>query len=194
MAKYVKELPGVQQEKKEKIWQIAHNPCGRPRHFKKPIELWKKALEYFQWVDDNPWQIKSASNSLSSMSNEDEEGDKRNAIRQDVRVMQRAYTLYGFCAFAGIYKWGDFKRNYSTEESKNTGFLEVIYAIEHIVKSQQVDGALLHQFDSNLVARLNGIADVSKTEVTGADGTPLILPKLSDDDLEKIKALNERLR
>lgn len=167
------------------FWEVAPNPLGgRPRKVKSPRWLWNKFLEYCKWVDDNPWQDKNASNSIS------ETGDsKSNSMHQNVKVTQRAYTLYGFCSYSGIYKWGDFKSNYAGIE----GFLEVINAIESIVVSQQLDGALLRKFDSNLVARLNGIADKTINEVTGKDGRDFALPKLSDDDLKKIMEINESL-
>lgn len=182
------------------IWEKVPNPCGRPRLYKSPKKLWDKALEYFRWVDNNPWQLKSATNSLTSDSgkkkkSEEADENKKNAVRQDVRVLSRAYTLYGFCAFAGIYKWGDFKRNYTIDKEKNAGFLEVINAIELVITSQQIDGAMLHQFDSNLVARLNNISDTTKTELTGKDGEPIAmtLPKLTNEDIDKIRKLNDRL-
>jgi hypothetical protein len=167
---------------KDKIWQVAHNPCGRPRKFKSPDALWKRFLEYCKWVDDNPWQNKAASNGII------DDGDgKRNSINQNVKVMQRPYTLYGFCAFAGVPKWADFKSSYIDKD----GFSEVISSIENVILTQQIDGAMLRQYDSNLVARLNGIADKQINEVTGKDGSDFFkLPKLTKEDLEELAKLN----
>lgn len=159
------------------IWKVMRNPCnGRPPRFQKPEELWNEFTAYCQWIDDNPWQNKQASNSM----NENDFG-KNNSMRQGVNVKQRAYTLYGFCAYAGTYKWADFKRSYI----KKKGFSEVISAIETCVLSQQVDGALLHQFDSNLVARINGLADRQVTEIQDLE-----LPKLTESDIEELKRIN----
>ena len=170
-------------EPRDKLWQVVKCPVGgRPRSFNKPHELWDKALEYFKWVDENPWQRKNA-----SQSNAQSKNSASNHINQNVQLLPRAYTLYGLCAFVGICKWADFKRNYIERD----GFLEVIDAIENIVTAQQVDGAMIHQFDSNLVARLNCIADTTKTEITGKDGEPIItLPKLSAIDIEELKKMN----
>ena len=175
----------------DKLWKVMPNPCGRPRLYKSPAKLWEKALEYFQWVDDNPWQIKQGVSSITSRKGKGEEDKEKsdNSMRQSVQVLQKPYTLFGFQAFAGIYKWADFKKNYAEQP----GFLEVIYAIEEAIRSQQITGAMLHQFDSNLTARINNIADNTKTELTGKDGEPLALPKLSDDDLKKIAEINAQL-
>ena len=167
-----------------KLHKIMKCP-GRPRRFKAPEELWESFCDYCDWVDDNPWQKKSAANRLL----ENAKGEKSNSIGQNVAVFQRAYKLYEFCAFAGIPKWADFKTSYLPVD----GFSEVICAIENVVVSQQLDGALLHQFDSNLVARINGIADKQISEVSGPNGGALPLPKLTDKDFERLREINESI-
>lgn len=159
------------------------NPAGRPPRFKKASELWDKFVQYCDFVDANPWQVKTASNALDSR------GEKQNGnyLRQNVEVRQRAYTLYGFCAYAGIhYKWGIFRKNYCEKE----GFAQVMDQIENVVLAYQVDGALIHQFDSGLVARLNGFADKQQMELTGKDGEDFKWPKLTIDDIETLKKQN----
>lgn len=162
--------------------EIMKSPVGRHHKIVDAEELWSKFKDYCKYVDDNPWQIKSASNSLN-----DGGKDKKNSIRQDVNVRQRAYTLYGFCAYAGIFsKWADFKRTNIDRE----GFKDVIFAIENVVCAQQVDGAMINQFDSNLVARLNGLADKQVNEITGKDGERFEFPILTIEDIEQIKRIN----
>lgn len=162
--------------------EVMRSPVGRPHKIADAEELWNKFTEYCKYVDDNPWQIKSASNSLN-----DGGKDKKNSIRQDVNVRQRAYTLYGFCAYAGIFsKWADFKRTNIDRE----GFKDVIHAIENAICAQQIDGAMINQFDGNLVARLNGIADKQINEITGKDGERFEFPKLTIEDIEQIKEIN----
>ena len=162
------------------------SPAGRPSRFKRPEELWEKFVEYCDWVDANPWQVKTASNALDSRG----EKEANNFLRQNVEVKQRAYTLYGFCAFAGInYKWGIFRANYAEKR----GFKHVIDQIENVVCAQQIDGAMIRQFDMNLVARLNGIADKQQVELTGKDGEDFKWPKLTMGDIEFLKKINNIL-
>lgn len=166
---------------------IVHNmpsPVGRHPRFKNPGELWDKFVEYCDWVDGNPWQIKSGSSAIDDRGKE----EKSNFLRQEVRPMQRAYTLYGFCAYAGIhYKWADFRKNYV----KKLGFEQVILQIENVVCAQQLDGAMINQFNGSLVARLNGLADKTIQEIVGRDGEEFKWPKLTIDDIEVLKQLND---
>jgi len=167
-------------------------PIGRPLRFKNAEEIWDKFVEYCDYIDNNPWQLKSASNSIDSTSSDKDKVKvndvKRNGMRQDVRVFKRAYTLYGFCAFAGIcYKWAVFKANYSR---KGENFKNVIEQIENVVCAQQVDGAMINQFNGSLVARLNGIADTTIQEIVGKDGEEFKWPKLTLEDIETLKKAN----
>lgn len=161
---------------------VVKAPVGRPHKIATPEELWEKFVAYCKHIDENPWQIKSASNSLN-----DGGKDKKNYMRQEVNVRQRAYSLYGFCAFAGIFsKWGDFKRTNIDRE----GFRDVLLAIENVVCAQQVDGAMINQFDTGLVSRLNGFADKQINEITGKDGEKFEFPKLTLQDIEEVKKIN----
>lgn len=160
------------------------NPVGRPPRFKNAGELWEKFVEYCHSVDNNPWQLKSGSSAIDDRGEE----AKSNYLRQEVKPVQRAYTLYGFCAFAGIhYKWADFYKNYKDKQ----GFKQVLDQIENVVCAQQVDGAMINQFNGSLVARLNGLADKTIQEIVGKDGEDFKWPKLTMDDIEALKAINE---
>ena len=159
------------------------NPVGRPPHFKNPAELWDKFKEYCHYIDDNPWQLKSGSSAIDDRGRE----EKSNFLRQEVKPVQRAYTLYGFCAFAGIhYKWADFRKNYVDKR----GFKPVIEQIENVVCAQQLDGAMINQFNGSLVARLNGLADKTIQEIVGKDGEDFKWPRLTLDDLDVLKQIN----
>lgn len=168
-------------QKQSFVHRIPH-PLGRPWKVKSANELWEKFVEYCDDIEQNPWQLKTGSNSIAGAN-----GASSNSMRQEVRVLQRAYTLHGFCAFSGIAaKWADFKQR----NINRRGFQDVIFQIENVICAQQLDGALIHQFDSSIVARLNGFADKQITEVTGKDGAEFKFPKLSQDDIDELKKIN----
>ena len=184
----------------KKIWELAPSPLGgRPRLFTSPLTLWRKFLAYCKWVDENPWEDKSGSNSLTTNTKA-----STNAMKQQVRMIQRAYTLYGFCTYSGIYKCSSFKQKYYGKETlcqdpkereKHEGFSTVIDAIEATIASQQIDGALLNVFNGNLVARLNGLAENVKSEVNGEVALDYSkLPKFSKEDLKELEEINARLK
>lgn len=160
------------------------NPVGRPPRFKNPEALWEKFVEYCHYTDSNPWQLKSGSQAMDANGEE----TKSNYLRQEVRPIQRAYTLYGFCAFAGIhYKWADFRKNYKEKQ----GFTQVLDQIENVILAQQVDGAMINQFNGSLVARLNGLADKTIQEIVGKDGEEFKFPKLTMDDIDILMRVNQ---
>lgn len=149
----------------KKIWECTKpNLGGRPRFFRSANDMYEKFIDYCKYVDDNPWVKSAVNKSQGNRNNQTSTQTNQSAV-----PLQRAYTLYGFLAFCGMgSKWADIKRTYNDDK-----FSEVISWIEHVVTSTQVEGALLHQFDSNLVARLNCIADHNKNEITGKNGSPL---------------------
>lgn len=167
----------------EKIWQVMPHPGRKPKYATSD-DLWAKFIDYCQWVDANPW-LKRAAGRRQVRSN----AQQGESTVQDMKEFQRPYTLAGFCAYAGLSNWTMYKKRHEDDE----GYLQVIAAIENVVLSQQLEGAFLHQFDSNLVARINGISDKMVQQITSSDGEPLKLPKLTDDDFETLRQLNDKL-
>ena len=75
----------------------------------------------------------------------------------------------------------------TTDEIELIGAIE---RIEHIVRSQQIEGAALGIFSPGLVARLNGIAD--KQDITSKGATVMkvtVRDSKTDEDLEVLKSL-----
>lgn len=140
------------------------NPLGKPPKFKTAKELWNKFLEYCAWVDANPIELPER----IGMSGTKQDVKHRSKNQATVK---RPYTLFGFLSWAGISNWTDFKRPDWRQKGE---YLRVIRAIENSIKSEQVDGAMVGLYNSNLTARLNNIAE--KSEVTGQDGEALFKP------------------
>lgn len=161
------------------------NPCGRPPRYKSAKKLWAKFTEYIEWADANPVQT---FNRLAASGDKLQQKSKSMAQMQ----VQRPYTLIGFITFAGIGNWVEFKQGkaHQTEE-----FSIVIRAIENTIQSQQIDGAMVGVYNSNLTARLNGIVEATKNEITGKNGEPLIpAQKMSEEEIKaEIRRINDSL-
>lgn len=126
---------------------------GRPPIYPDPKDLAKVADEYFQWCDDHPIET-------SSRKQTDNNGKaKAGGVNF---TTARAYTLDGFCLFARISDWAAFKK---AEAHRDSEYLGVIHAIEQTIRDQQVSGALAGVFQANIVARLNGLAEIRKEEI-----------------------------
>jgi hypothetical protein len=114
-----------------------------------------KFLDYVAWADANPIEV---FNRISG------KGDthKQKFREESKGNVQRPYTLIGFMAFAGISNWTEFK---GTQHAQKQDFFRVIRAIENTIQSQQIDGAMVGLYSSNLTARLNGIAEATEMAV-----------------------------
>lgn len=140
----------------QELWQIA-KPFGRPAKFKNATELWDAFIRYVEWSAANPMTINDAKSQRKSTLK-----DERSQYKQTV---ERPLSLGSFRLHAGIHRqWGDFRKDYM---KRSKAFCEVIYAIEETVREQQISNAAVGNYKENLVARLNGISDTVKQEVSG---------------------------
>lgn len=148
------------------FWRLAEHP-GRPKAYQ-PDELWEKALEYFEWTENNPWYKNEAVKG----------GDSVGTIIQV--PTSRPFTQTGFCVFAGI-SMTTFE-NYA----QNQEFVGVTTRIREIMYTQKFEGATVGAYNANIIARDLGLSDKSenKTEHSGNigfTGINIIKPDASPD-------------
>jgi hypothetical protein len=125
---------------------LARSKHGRDKIFESSDILWEAALEYFQWIVDNPlWEDKPVHYQGVMINNQ-------------VSKM-RAMTMEGLCLFLDIstQTWYDYK------ERKD--FIEIISKIENVIKSQKFAGAAADLLNANIIARDLGLKDASTSEV-----------------------------
>jgi hypothetical protein len=131
---------------------------GRPKAFLDPSHFWKTAVEYFKSVDGAPWLRK------------DYKG--KDAVEVDIPT-QSPYLWAGFddfclekgiCSSAKDYRTAS--RNEDYREGMYRDFAEVVRAVDEIMKGQKISGAIVGAFNANIVARLEGLADKTESEVT----------------------------
>ena len=141
--------------KKEPIYKRVK--IGRPAKFPKAEDLWREALAYFDWCDDNPIMTNNKRKKSRSETSESQ------SMEQE--PVSRPYTLDGLCLWCNILTpWATFKRD-CTRRSDAEDFAIVINACEQCVRDQQVTGAIIGLYSERLTARLNGITDKQELEV-----------------------------
>lgn len=125
------------------FWRFVKDP-GRKPHFTDPEEMWAKALEYFQYCEDNPEEV--------------EELHPKNGTQI---IRKRQPFLKSDCAlFLGFAKWETLK-DYSQKEA----FSEIVTRIEQVIYGQKLRGAAIGIYNSNIIARDLGLKDVSDVNV-----------------------------
>lgn len=132
------------------FWKLVGKAWESEKTFKSPQELWERACEYFQWIDDNPWQKIDAAKA----------GDR---FGEHVIIpTARPYTISGLCLYLGISE--DTLNNYEKKQGYEAYF-GVTSAIKKICYTQKFEGAAVGAFNANIIARDLGLSD--KKEIDG---------------------------
>lgn len=130
--------------KGNQFWKLAD--WGKPKAYQ-PNDLWKKAVEYFNWCEENPWYKNEAVKS----------GDNVGDI---IAVpTARPFTIHAFCIYAGIVT--QTFHNYEKQDA----YLEITTRIREIIYSQKFEGAAVGAFNANIIARDLGLKE--QTEISG---------------------------
>lgn len=136
------------------FYKMVQAPTGRPLKFSTAQDLWLKAVEYFQWVNENP---------LYEMKVFQYQGD---IVETNVPKM-RAMTEVAFCLFAGIST--ETFRLYKKENHEDVeDFIGVSQRIADIIYSQKFEGAAADFLNANIIGRELGLVDKHSNEVTGS--------------------------
>jgi len=143
-------------EKGNQFWK-QRSKHGRDALFASPELLWESACEYFEWCNENPIIVTKSTSSTQGSSNE-------------VKEHQRPFTKQGL--FFYLECSDDWLRNF--RKSCSSDFLRVIHAIEQTIESQQIEHAMVGVFNSNLVARIQGIKDHSDLTTNGKEVNTII--------------------
>lgn len=133
------------------LWKT-RSSHGRSPKFDDPNSLYEAALEYFDWVVDNPlWENKATQYQGA-------------AVDVPVKKM-RAMTISGLCIFLDISR-----QNWSEYRQKND-FSDICNKVEEIIYDYKLTGAAADLLNPSIIAREIGLAD--KKELTGANGGPI---------------------
>ena len=167
--------------KGNRFWKLRRKN-GRDKLFASPDVLWDEACGYFDWVDKHSWH--------------QEELVKYQGVATPADLkLKRPYTLCGLCFFLGCSEsyFRVFKFKLREKESnggmtdEDYGFSETIAAIEQVIRTQQIEGAMLGAFNSNIVRSQLDLTEKSDT----ANEKPPLEVRVSDnrtrDELEELK-------
>lgn len=126
----------------DKFW-LRRTTVGRPALFNDPAQLWLSCLQYFEDCVNNP---------LTK-----EEIKIVNGVVERVHVEQpTAFTIASLCMFIGmtVETWHQYK--------KKPNFSEVCHGVQDIITTQRLRYGLSGHFNSNLVAKLEGLVEKSE--------------------------------
>lgn len=135
--------------KGNRFWE-ARSSHGRKPIFESQEQLWNAAVEYFAWVEDNPyWETKAVSDS----------GKPTTIELPKMRPMTEA----GLVQFLDIgwSTWDDYKHK--------EDFSEVTKQIEKVIYNQKLSGAASGFFNANIIARDLGLSDKAEQTIQGGD-------------------------
>jgi hypothetical protein len=137
-------------EKGSQYWKRRLKHGKNPNY--NPEELEAKAIEYFQWVEDNPLY-------------EEKIFSYQGVTNVGKVEKQRAMTLVAFRLFADISHttWD----NYVAKDN----YIAIITHIKDIIYTQKLEGAASDLFNANIIARELGMTDKTATEHTGEVNT-----------------------
>lgn len=137
-----------------KLWQLAATAPIHKHIFMDAEILLAHAQAYFRWCEDNPRY-------------------KTEVVRHKMQwetieiALKRPYTLSGLCMYLGVAQSYLRQTRSDLLEMLEAGRIDeprvqVLAAIEWInqmVFTDQIEGAATGQYNANIVARLNGLAD-----------------------------------
>ena len=152
-------VPGNQLWKKADLRKV-----GRPNKFRTPRALWKKAKEYFEFVDN------------STFHTQEHYVGANNSYVKEVRHFT-PYTWQGLYVYLSVSSLDHYK--------KKPEFSGVIMLIDNIIYQQKVTGAAAGVFNPTIVSRLLGLKDQAEiTQIVNDDN--IDYSKLSDEALKEI--------
>lgn len=160
--------------KGNKYWEF-RDKHGR-NHKYTPEGLWEEALQYFQWVEDNPlWESVLVSKGITVNKGTENE----TTVYSTTLPKMRAMTITAFCLYADITL--QTFENYEKEKD----FFGVITRIKDIIYSQKFEGASASLLNPNIIARDLGLSEKVDNKNININSEPLTK--------EKIKEINKAL-
>lgn len=142
------------------FWRL-RSKHGRDKLFASPDLMWEAACEYFQWCVDHPWlKMEQTKATKSSAAFKIKEGEITDMATRDPAELTglptaRPFTLTGLSLYLDCSE--GYFRTFKLTCSED--FLAVITRIEHVIETQQFEGAVVGAYNANIIARKLGLAE-----------------------------------
>lgn len=120
------------------------------RTFKTPQELEEAFYEYEQWSKDNP---------IISTEFHGKNGEER--LKPNVRML----SIGGFYAYFRKVKGKFIMQYFENHEGRYSEFQPIVQFIKEYTRNHQLENGAAKTLDSNLIGKLNGVADSLKVEM-----------------------------
>jgi hypothetical protein len=139
--------------KGNQLWKL-RTKHGRDRLFSDAALLWDEACKYFDWCDRHP---RSKAELVKYKGDYEEAGVP----------LGHMYSMHELTVYLGVsssyFRTAKSELRDKIEKCKNTaaeaGLLEMIERIEGIIQADQISGAAVGVYATQLVSRLNGLSD-----------------------------------
>jgi len=128
-----------------KYWTF-RNKHGRDHKYT-PEGLWDEAVQYFEWVEDNPLT-------------EDYVHTYQGVAGHEPVKKMRAMTITGFCIFA------DIALQTFEEYKRQNDFNDIVTRIENIIRDYKFTGAAAELLNPNIIARELGLVEKKEYDHT----------------------------
>lgn len=135
-------------------------------------ELLEAAVEYFDWIDNNPLQ-------------QDNLFAYQGTVTHEPMLKMRAMSFSGLCIFLGIS--GDCLNNYR-QGRPDPEMKAVVAMIDDTLRTQKFEGAAAGMLNPNIIARDLGMVD--RQELTGKDGKPIEIENQISPSTKLMELLN----
>ena len=142
--------------KGNKFWQ-KRTKHGRDKIFSDADTMFAAAVEYFEWIEDNPLE-KAIVYQGEVTGNES---------------LMRAMTISGLCLHWGVHSeyLTQFESDLDLNSEKGKDFSRVIKTIREAIKTQKFEGASAGLLNPNIIARDLGLTDKKEMDHSSKDGT-----------------------
>ncbi len=169
----------------EELWERMFD--GKVRTFTTAQQLSELGKEYFQWCKDNPIQEEKVVTTGKEVG------------KTYIQSKTRPFTVMGLCLFCGTIP--EYLKDMCKLSNKNNEFYIVCNGLINIIKTQNIEGAMVEQFNPIFTAKILGLEreeapsgaikvtieqSASNLQLTNSESQ--LLAKIEEEEAERAKS------